>query len=161
MNSVEDIRNFPTLSDEMKHKDRDFVPKYLVVAMFSLMFVTLALVAYDQVTGQPLVAVAPDSPIVAERTIVLDGTRNNGVIVRDENGQRIGYSGADKAGFIDVIWMAVGRERTVQDVPSDAPMRVVRRANGHIAVIDDTTGWKVELIGYGKDNVAAFARLID
>jgi putative photosynthetic complex assembly protein len=156
-----DVTRFSTLSKEMKHRDREMVPKFLVQAMFALMFGAMALVAFDQITGRPLLAVAPDSAIVKERAIWLDGTRNSGVIVRDENGNRIGYSGENKAGFIDVIWMSVNRERTVQDVPSDAPLRLVRRENGRVAVIDDTTGWKIELIGYGVDNVAAFARLID
>jgi putative photosynthetic complex assembly protein len=152
-----DVTRFSTLSKEMKHRDREMVPKFLVQAMFALMFGAMALVAFDQITGRPLLAVAPDSAIVKERAIWLDGTRNSGVIVRDENGNRIGYSGENKAGFIDVIWMSVNRERTVQDVP----LRLVRRENGRVAVIDDTTGWKIELIGYGVDNVAAFARLID
>ena len=155
------MNRLSTLSNEMKHQDREFVPKYLVIAMFALMLATLGLVTFDQVTHQPLMGVAPDSPIVAERAIVLDGTRNEGVYVRDEMGREIAYSGANKSGFIDVIWVSVNRERTVQDVPSDAPLRLVRRANGHVAVLDDTTGWKIELIGYGQDNVAAFARLID
>jgi hypothetical protein len=40
-------------------------------------------------------------------------------------------------------------------------LRLVRRENGHVAILDDTTGWSIELIGYGQDNVAAFAKLID
>ena len=60
-----------------------------------------------------------------------------------------------------MIWVAIMRERLVQDISSNAPVRVVRRENGHIGILDDTTGWKIELIGYGKDNVAAFAKLLD
>jgi hypothetical protein len=49
----------------------------------------------------------------------------------------------------------------VQDTDTQAPLRLVRRENGHVAILDDTTGWSIELIGYGQDNVAAFAKLID
>ncbi|MDG1375856.1 MAG: photosynthetic complex assembly protein PuhC [Yoonia sp.] len=155
------MAHFSTLSKQMKHRDRDMVPKVLVQAMFGLMLSAIALVAYDQLSGRPMDGVLVQSPVAAERMITLTGTRSDGVVVYDKNGIEIGASSDDKAGFIDVIWMSVNRERIVQDVTSDAPLRLVRRENGHIAIFDDTTGWMIELIGYGQDNVAAFARLID
>lgn len=150
-----------SLANQMKHRDRDMVPKFLVQAMFGLMIASVALVSYARLSGREVTSVVPHSDIVREISVTLDGTRSAGVAVLDENGVQIAHSTQDKAGFIDVIWMSVMRERTVQDVASDAPVKIVRRENGHVAVIDDTTGWKIELIGYGQDNVAAFARLID
>jgi len=50
------------------------------------------------------------------------------------------------------------------DVPDRGvfvPIQVVRRENENIAILDDQTGMAVELIGYGKDNVAAFAQLLE
>lgn len=152
---------FNTLSKQMKHQDREMVPRYMVIAMFSLMLASLALVSYARLSGRPVSSVAPDSAVVSEMMITLDGDRSTGVAVLDENGTRIAHSTENKSGFIDVIWQSIARERTVQDLSSDAPVRLVRRENGTVAVIDDTTGWKIELIGYGQDNVAAFARLID
>ena len=55
----------------------------------------------------------------------------------------------------------VDRERMLQDKPSDAPITIVRRTNGNTAILDETTGMAVELIGYGADNVAAFAQFLD
>jgi putative photosynthetic complex assembly protein len=118
-------------------------------------------VGYAQISDQPLSGVLTDSPIAAERSIILSGNRSDGVQVLDDAGTVIAASTDEKAGFIDVIWMSVNRARTVADVPSDAPLRLVRRDNGHVAIFDDTTGWMIELIGYGQDNVAAFAKLID
>ena len=74
---------------------------------------------------------------------------------------QIASSSKNKAGFIDVVWVAVMRERKVQGTDATAPIRIVRREGGRVDVIDDTTGWTLELIGYGQDNVAAFATLID
>ena len=150
-----------SLANQMKHRDREMVPKTLVIAMFSLMIAAFSLVGYATLTDRPVIAVAPHSDIVREVSITLDGSRSTGVAVLDENGTKIAHSNENKSGFIDVIWVSIMRERLIQDVPSNAPLRVVRRENGHVAVLDDTTGWKIELIGYGKDNVAAFARLID
>ena len=150
-----------SLANQMKHRDRDMVPKVLVQAMFALMFAALVLVGYASFTGRAVTSVVQHSDIVVERAITLSGNRSEGVAVLDAAGTQIAHSTDEKAGFIDVIWVSVMRERLVQDVLSDAPLRLVRRANGHVAVLDDTTGWKIELIGYGQDNVAAFAKLID
>ena len=129
--------------------------------MFGLMAASVALVAFARLTDQALTGVVTESPVTAERIITLEGTRSTGVHVLDATGQSIAFSSDDKAGFIDVIWNAVSRERIVQDVAGNPPVRLVRRENGHTAIIDPATDWKIELIGYGKDNVAAFASLID
>ncbi len=155
------MANFNTLSNEMKHRDREMVPKFLAIAMFGLMFAALLMVGIARFTGRPVSSVVAHSDVVQTLSIVLQGSRSEGVSVLDENGVQLAHSTENKNGFIDVIWVAVVRERLVNDVSSDAPLRVVRRANGHIGIIDDTTGWKIELIGYGKDNVAAFAKLLD
>lgn len=150
-----------SLANQMKHRDREMVPRILVQAMFGLMLAAIAIVGYDQLTDQPLRGVAPHSAIIKERAITLDGDRNTGVHVLDAEGQPIAYSGTDKAGFIDVIWVSVMRARMVQRIEGNPPLRLVRRENGHTAIIDPATDWKIELIGYGADNVAAFAKLID
>lgn len=149
------------LSKEMKYRQPDMVPRFLVLAMFGLMVITVAMVAFAKLTDQPLRGVAPDSAIVAERSITLEGTSSTGIYVLDEQDQRIAYSSENKAGFIDVIWVVINRERTVQNVDGNPPLRLVRRENGHVAIIDPATDWKIELIGYGQDNIDAFARLID
>lgn len=150
-----------SLANQMKHRDREMVPRFLVQAMFALMLGSVALVGFAQITDQPLRGVAPASAIVSERAITLQGDRNSGVHVLDAEGHKIAYSGDDKAGFIDVIWVSVSRERMTQRVEGNPPLRLVRRENGHTAIIDPATDWKIELIGYGADNVAAFAKLID
>lgn len=150
-----------SLANQMKHRDREMVPRVLVIAMFGLMAASVALVSFAQITDRPLTGVPADSAVVAEKTITLEGTRSTGVKVLDATGTQIAFSGDDKAGFIDVIWNSVNRERMVQDVAGNPDLRLVRRENGHTAIIDPATGWKIELIGYGKDNVAAFATLLD
>jgi putative photosynthetic complex assembly protein len=150
-----------SLANQMKARDRDMVPRFLVIAMFSLMAASLALVSFARLTGMEPTATPSMSEIVAERTVSFAGDRNNGIVILDEDGIQIASSSENKAGFIDVVWVAVMRERTVQNTDPAAPIRIVRREGGRVDVIDDTTGWQLELIGYGQDNVAAFATLID
>ncbi|MFK7837178.1 MAG: photosynthetic complex assembly protein PuhC [Sulfitobacter sp.] len=150
-----------SLANQMKMRDREMVPRVLVIAMFGLMAASLAIVAFARLTDQPLRGVPAQSAVVVERQITLEGSRNTGVRVLDPAGAEIAFSQEDKAGFIDVIWVAVARERKVQGVSGNPPLTLVRRENGHTAIIDPATNWSIELIGYGADNVAAFARLLD
>lgn len=150
-----------SLANQMKLRDREMVPRALVIGMFGLMAATLALVSFARITDQPLRGVPAASAIVKEMPISLIGSRSGQVTVEDANGIEIAASARDNAGFIDVIWNSIARERKVQGVTDNQALRLVRRENGHTAIIDPATGWSIELIGYGKDNVAAFARLLD
>lgn len=150
-----------SLANQMKMRDREMVPRVLVVAMFCLMGATLAIAAFARLTDQPLRGVAPDSPVVAERMITLEGTRNTGISVLDEAGNEIANSQARRSGFIDVIWNAVERKRKLARIEGNPPLKLVRQEDGRIAIIDPETRWSVKLIGYGQDNIAAFARLLN
>lgn len=149
------------LARQMKARDKDMVPRILVQAMFGLMVASLALVSYARITDMPRTGLPTVENIVDERTVTFEGTRNTGIVILDEAGTEIANSARNKAGFIDVVWVAMMRERKLERTDPGAPFRIVRREDGRIDVLDDTTGWQLELIGYGPDNIAAFARLLD
>lgn len=148
------------LQSQMRRRDVEMVPLVLVRAMFGLMLAALVLVSFAVLTDRPLVGVAEPSPVVSEIAVRLVGERGGDVAVIDEGGEVIARSDENLGGFIGVMKTTIARERLRQGVPDEAPVRVVRHASGQVAVIDDATGLKVELIGYGRDNVAAFARLV-
>ena len=149
------------LEQQMRHRDREMVPRILVQAMFALMAASLAIVAYAQWTDVPNRGVLVEAPIVQQREIVFSGDRNGVYTVSTPDGQVIAASSDEKGGFLGVMGRVVDRSRTVNGAALDAPVSVVRRENGNIAIIDETTALSVELIGYGADNVAAFAKLLD
>lgn len=149
------------LEQQMRHRDKEMVPRFLVQAMFALMAASLALVAYAQWFDVPNRGVLVETPIVQSLDIVMTGDRSGVYEVTTTDGTLLASSADYKGGFLGVIGRVVERERAVNNLPIDAPVSVVRRENGNIAIIDDTTDLRVELIGYGKDNVAAFARLLD
>lgn len=149
------------LEQQMRHRDRDMVPRFLVQAMFGLMAASLAMVAYAQWTNVPNKGVLFEAPVVQSVEIVMVGDRNGTYEVTTLDGVQLASSTDHKAGFIGVMGRVIDRERVVHGVSISAPIEVVRRENGNIAIIDETTAMSVELIGYGKDNVAAFAQLLD
>ena len=149
-------------SPRMRRDDKELVPRFLIQAMLALMFCSLALVTFAVLSGRPLEAVLVEAPIVAERSVLLTGNRSGTFTVSDATtGDLIAMSSDEKSGFIGVMGKVIAFERNRQDVSLDAPIRIVRRENGHVAILDDTTGMVVELIGYGADNVAAFARIVN
>lgn len=148
------------LEQQMRHRDKEMVPRFLVQAMFALMIASLAIVGYAQWADVPNRGVLVEAPIVQSLDIVMTGDRS-GTYTVTADGVQIASSAEDKGGFIGVIGRVVERERFKHQIAGNPPVQVVRRENGNIAILDDTTGMAVELIGYGADNVAAFARLLD
>ena len=149
------------LEQQMRHRDKEMVPTILVKAMFGLMLATTGIVAYAQWSGTPDVGVLEVAPIEQSREVVLIGDRSGVYTVSDVDGTQLAISSDTKAGFLGVMGRVVDRERELRGVTSDAPITVVRRTNGNTAILDDTTGMAVELIGYGADNVAAFSQFLD
>ena len=149
------------LEQQMRHRDKEMVPTLLVKAMFGLMLATTGIVAYAQWSGTPDVGVLEAAPIEKSREIVLLGDRSGVYTAQELDGTVLAVSSDSKAGFLGVMGRVVDRERMLQDRSSDAPITVVRRTNGNTAILDETTGMAVELIGYGADNVAAFSQFLD
>ncbi|SLN32269.1 photosynthetic complex assembly protein PuhC [Roseisalinus antarcticus] len=156
-----DVKELNSLRNEMKHQDREMVPRALVFAMFGLMCCALALVTFEQLSGRPNVGVLIEAPIVTARTVTLDGDRTGNFAVLAEDGSVLARSGDEKAGFIGVIGKIMDRRRVVHEVSGNPPIQIVRRENGHVALLDPSTDFVVELIGYGADNVAAFENLLN
>jgi putative photosynthetic complex assembly protein len=110
------------------------------------------------VTGREKVGQPQDAAIVQQRSIILQGGGAQAVTVLNEDGQLL--MDLPHGGFITVIQNGLERARTVARADQSAPVRIVEYANGRLSVIDDTTGWSVELGSFGSDNRAAFERLI-
>ncbi|MBF9042857.1 photosynthetic complex assembly protein [Rhodobacterales bacterium HKCCE4037] len=149
-----------SLADQMKFRDREMVPRALVRAMFGLMALSIALVAYAQISDHPNTGVLIEAPVVESRSVTLS-PRGLGTYDIFEGGTLIASSDDDLGGFYGVIGRVLERRRIVHGADPALPVDVVRRENGHIAILDPHTEFTIELIGYGADNIAAFARLLD
>lgn len=150
-----------SLAAQMKHRDREMVPRVLVRAMFALMGGALLLTALAVLSDRPLEGTLSESPVAAERLVVLAGSREGDARVLDTGGAVLARASDDRMGFVGVIWRSLERKRMLAGADMAAPVRLVRREDGHVTILDPETGWSVPLIGYGADNVAAFARLLE
>ncbi len=145
----------------LARRDREMIPKPLLRAMLGLVIACVALVTYARVTDRPLEAKYPEIAIRQERQIILTGDTSGAAKVIDaDTGAVIADLPGDKGGFISGVSSVIVRERTLAGVPIDAPVRLMRFADGRLGLRDDLTGFELALIGFGRDNTAAFARLM-
>lgn len=143
-------------------RDREKIPTILLRAMLTLVVCSLLIVAYARLTDRPLEATpAMDAPVAAERLIILSGAMNGAARVLDANGALIAALAPDKGGFVAGVQRVLAHERKKHGAPIHAPVRLVGFEDGRLALVDDLTGWRAELIGFGHDNYAAFARLLN
>lgn len=149
---------------KLVERDKEMVPVVLVRAMFILCVCVLIIVSYARLTDRPLSATAPsveEVPIVTERLVQIYGELNGSARVLDVNGNVIANYTSEEGGFIAGVYRVLERERGAVGAMASDPIRVVRFADGRIGLRDPLTDFRAELVGFGADNEAAFARLLE
>ncbi|MDA7423353.1 photosynthetic complex assembly protein PuhC [Thalassococcus lentus] len=140
--------------------DKELVPRAMVRLMFGLVMLCLLMVSAHVWTGQPVVSAPPDSAIKVEKTLFLQGEMSGAARVLDANGSVIADLSPEQGGFLSGVWRVLQRERTKARTALDGPVIVQAFDNGRMAITDPSTGWSADLMGFGQDNAAAFAKLL-
>ncbi|MDJ0628115.1 MAG: photosynthetic complex assembly protein PuhC [Rhodobacter sp.] len=151
-------QTFTPRAPALRNTDREMIPKVLVRAMFALAMASLAIVSFAVLTDRPHVGVPPAAKALQSRGLILEGSGAKAVRVLARDGTVL----ADLAhgGFITVIQNAMAHERGKNGIAGNPPVDLVAYANGRLAIHDPATGWSAELGNFGKDNKAAFERLL-
>ena len=144
-----------------RRTDKEMIPRVLLRGMLAMVLASSALVVYARIVHRPVESAPTGVAIQVERPLVLAGKTDGSAVVSAPDGTLIQSYDSTHGGFIAGIARAIARERLIDGVPQDAPVRLVKFVDGRIAILDDTTGWRAELIGFGPDNTRAFARLLD
>lgn len=140
--------------------EKELVPRALVRTMFGLVMLILILVSAHVWTGQPVKYTAPKADIAVEKTLFLQGAMSGAALVLDTHGSVIADLDPEEGGFVSGVWRVLQRERTKARVGLDGPVIVTAFENGRLAIFDPSTGWGADLMGFGQDNAAAFAKLL-
>lgn len=140
--------------------DRETVPRALLRAIGVLLTLCLIMVAAARITGmEPVASPPPSSPDQVRRILI--ETAPGGVTVTDvDTGGTIAELHEQAGGFVGGVERAVARERLKHGVPRVAPVELIRWRDGRLSLLDPSTGWRIELRGFGQDNFAAFAALL-
>lgn len=142
-----------------KNRDKEMVPRTLLLAMFGLALASLAIASFAVLTDRPLVAQPQAAEVVRERWLILDGHDAQAVTVLTPEGAVL--LDLPHGGFVTVIQNGLAHERRKHRIDPLRPVRIVEYANGRLAVEDPDTGFSVELYAFGGQNKAAFERLLD
>jgi len=141
----------------LPRRDREFIPKRLVIAMFSLALVSLALVTFAVMTDRPLVGAPKDATVVKAQTMTISGQGNYVRIVEDTGVVLLDGDG----GFISVVLDGLERARLVAGVTGNPPVTITQYENGRVSLSDPASGWQVELASFGPGNVGTFLTMLN
>jgi putative photosynthetic complex assembly protein len=150
--------------DKLVERDREMVPKVLVRAMFVLCMSVLVIVTYAKLTDRPLAAMPPSAdelPVLEERLIQIFGSMDGSARVMDTEGNVIVTLSKEEGGFVAGIYRVLERRRGAVGASGSDPIRLVRMADGRLALRDDLTDFRTELYGFGADNERVFARIME
>jgi putative photosynthetic complex assembly protein len=142
----------------LRERDREMIPTPLLRLMLALVVASLLLVSGAVLTGRTPTGQPKDSPVTAERQLVIKTGGAKAVTLYDADGTFLTH--LDHGGFVTVIGSGLDRARTVARVGQDAPVTLARHENGRLTLTDPATKWSVELTAFGSDNEAAFAALL-
>ncbi|MCR9124844.1 MAG: photosynthetic complex assembly protein PuhC [Rhodobacteraceae bacterium] len=150
-----------TISPRIRSSHDELVPRVLVRAVFALVVTCLVLVAAARITGRPLESTPVAAPVIAERAIFLGGDMSGAARVLDADGTIIADLGPEQGGFISGVRRVLDRERGKHGVALDGPVLLQLKEGNRLSLLDPSTGWSAELMGFGITNSRAFARLLD
>ncbi len=145
---------------DFRSPSSELVPLPLVRALVALVAISLAITSWAVWTDRPLEATPPASPVVAERVLYITGDMAGAARVTDASGALVADLTPEDGGFVSGVWRVLQRERTNARVPLDGPVHLIGTENGRVAILDPSTGWRADLMGFGRDNAAAFAKLL-
>ncbi len=146
-------------STHTPNREKEMIPRTLLLGMAALALSTLALASYSVVSGRAHVGVPVAGTAVHSTPIVLIGKSAQAVVVERPDGTVL--ADLPHGGFITVIQSGMARERLVHGIKDNPPINIVAYDNGRLVAEDPTTGWSAELYAFGSDNRAAFVRLIE
>lgn len=138
--------------------ERD-MPRGPLIAAAGLVAISLMAVGVARWSGFEPVRLAP-APVVETHDLHFVD-RPGGVVDVMEGGERIAVLASGYDGFVRVVLRSFTRDRKLRGLGREEPFRISRHADGRLSIEDRATFRTVDLAGFGVDNVAAFARLIE
>ncbi len=157
---MQDLQTLHQEGPSYRAKPEELVPRAMVRLMTGMVVLCVLMVSAHVWTGQPKQATPPASDVVKEVVLFLEGDMSGGARVLDGTGTVIADLGPEEGGFVSGVWRVLQRERTNARVDLNGPVRVTATENGRMAIFDPSTGWGADLMGFGQDNAAAFAKLL-
>ena len=142
----------------MARRDKEMIPRRLVIAMFTLAAASLAITSFAVWTDRPHVGQPKAAEVLVERHLVLTGTGQGAHVATPEGAVLLD---TEEGGFVAAVRQAIDRERLKHRIAENPPVHLMALEGGRIALHDPATGWRAELASFGADNRAAWLPLLE
>jgi putative photosynthetic complex assembly protein len=142
----------------MRKRDRELIPRRLVIAIFSIAIATVLLTSFAVLTDRPLVGQPQLAPVVAERSLIIDASGNAIVVTDTTTGETV--LNLTNGGFISVVNDGLERSRLVNRVAGNPPVILTLYENSRLSLVDTATGWNTEISSFGPGNVGVWMNLL-
>jgi putative photosynthetic complex assembly protein len=135
------------------------MPRGPLIAAAGLVVISLLAVGLARLNGfEPVRAVA--APVVESHDLHFVD-RPSGAVDVLEGGKQVAVLPSGYEGFVRVVLRSFTRDRKLRGLGREEPFRIRRHADGRLSIEDRATFRTVDLAGFGADNIAAFAKLIE
>ena len=141
---------------ESVHAQPERIPRWLVRGIGLLLLAVLLGVAGLRLSGfQPAVKTA--APL-AERALHFDDTPDGAVRVTDAaTGETLALMHGEQ-GFLRGVLRGLARDRRAHGTGRATPYTLSLHADGRLLISDASTGARIDLASFGRDNAAVFLR---
>ena len=143
----------------MEKRDRELIPRRLVIALFSMALASLLLTAFAVLTDRPKVGTPAMAPVLSERSVVLDGNGKAMRVTDAATGETI--LDLTNGGFISVVNDGLDRARLVARVEGNPPVTLTLFETGRLSLADPASGWSTELSSFGPGNTAVWLNVLN
>ena len=142
----------------MERRDKELIPKRLVIAMFSLAVASVLLTAFAVLTDRPRVGAPVDAPVLSERSVILAGDGGAMRVTDAATGETI--LDLTNGGFISVVNDGLERARYVTRTEGNPPVTLTLFETGRLSLADPASGWSTELSSFGPGNTAVWLNVL-
>ena len=142
----------------MRKRDKEVIPRRLVIAMFSLALATLLLTTFAVLTDRPLVGQPEAAPIVSQRNLLIEADGKAVMVTDVRTGEMV--LDAENGGFVSVVNDGLERARFVAGVRENAPVFLTLYENSRLSLSDPASGWSMEISSFGPGNTGVWLELL-
>ena len=132
---------------------KDLLDQRLMRAIFFGLAIIVALVAHHTSTER-LSADPPQSGLLQETIVYIDGHPREGTIMRDADLELIAEFAPGEGGILETLSTVLRRQRLRHEVTADTPIVARLYEGGQLSLFDPTTRHSYNMTSYGSDNVA-------
>ena len=135
------------------------IPRPALIGAGVVIAASLAFAAVGRLTGIGKLD-NPTAAAVRTLDVRFSDLNNGGIAVRHADGRPLTNLAPGTNGFIRGVVRSLARTRRLGKTQDDPPFRLTQWSDHRLTIDDPATGQSIELTGFGRDNRAAFARLL-